>query len=166
MRKRMSRNKYCGCYHNSFTLVLYSIIKMRGGMNKKLKAWLIGILIIIGLLISYKLLFIRVVNYEIAGVKIPSRYNILTGTVKPITNYKGKGNLPTAEPKQTGKVGLSDEQAVIAQLRWAIFAEWANAHREYKGWQTNENIFKMAHDAFKKEMEASGKALKIQNKQQ
>jgi hypothetical protein len=133
-------------------------------MNKNLKAWLVGILIIIGLLIIYKLLFIRVVNYEIAGVKIPSRYNILTGTVKPIKNYKGKGNLPTAAPQQTGKVGLSDEQAAIAQLRWAIFEEWANAHREYKGWQTNADIFKMANDAFRKELEASGKALRIQDK--
>ena len=107
-----------------------------------------------GLVFLYKIAFIRTVDYEIAGVKIPSKYNILTGTVKPISNYTGKTNLKTVTTQKSNKIGLSEEQVVIAKLRWAIFEQWADAHPEYKGWRNNSDIFKKANDGFRKEFKA------------
>lgn len=100
--------------------------------------------------VSYKSLFTRTVNYEIAGVKIPSKYNILTGNVTPIKNYKGTAKLPSMQPSIKGNLGLSEEQAGAAKLRWALFEEWVTQMPEYNDWQSNPQTFKKAMDAFRK----------------
>src|SRR4030042_5745604 len=76
------------------------------------------------IVMSYKSIFTRTVNYEIAGMQIPSKYDMLTGRVTPIQNYRGKASLPSMQPKIKGNLGLSAEQAGAAKLRWALFEEW------------------------------------------
>lgn len=126
-------------------------------MIRKLRAVLIVLIIGAGLFYLYRLAFIRTVYYEIGGIKIPSKYNMVTGTVKPIRSYKGKANLRTVETSKTNKLGLTDEEVIMAKLRWAIFEEWANSHKEYRGWQKDPILFKKANDAFRRQLEAYGK---------
>lgn len=99
---------------------------------------------------SYKSIFTRTVNYEIAGMQIPSKYNMLTGKVTPIQNYRGKANLPSMQPIIKGNLGLSDEQAEAAKLRWALFEEWVTQMPQYKDWQSNQETFKQAMADFRK----------------
>ena len=80
---------------------------------KKIKAIMIILLVAGPAFLLYKLVFIRTVYYEIGGIKIPSKYNILTGTVKPLSNYKGKANLRTVEASKANKMGLTEEEVVI-----------------------------------------------------
>jgi hypothetical protein len=108
----------------------------------------------------YKFVLTRTVYYEIGGIKIPSKYNILTGTAKPIDNYKGRPNLRTVETHKANKLGLSDDEVVIAKVRWAIFEEWANSRPEYRGWQKDAKIFKKANDAFRRQLGATGRKTK------
>jgi len=118
-------------------------------MNNKLKTAIILIAAIAGVYFLYRFVFIRTVNYEIAGIKIPSKYNILTGSIKPIADYKGKARLGTVQDKKANKIGLSEEQVVVAKLRWAIFEQWADSYPKYKGWRENPAIFKKANNDFK-----------------
>ena len=118
-------------------------------MNDKLKIAVILIAAIAGAYIFYRFVFIRTVDYEIAGIKIPSKYNILTGSIKPIANYKGKARLRTVQDNKSNKIGLSEEQVVVAKLRWAIFEQWADSYPKYKGWRENSAVFKKANDDFK-----------------
>ncbi len=129
-------------------------------MLKTLKMVFIISVIAMALIFLYRFAFIRVVNYEIGGVKIPSMYNIATGTVRPILNYKGKENLRTVESQKANKLGLTESQVIVAKLRWAIFEEWANSRKEYRGWQKDPVLFKKANDAFRKQLEAYGKSAK------
>ena len=99
---------------------------------------------------SYKSIFTRVVNYEIAGMQIPSKYNMLTGKVTPIQNYKGRANLPSMQPIIKGNLGLPAEQAEAAKLRWALFEEWVTQMPQYKDWQSNQETFKQAMADFRK----------------
>lgn len=130
-------------------------------MIKLFKTALIAIAVFALIILAYKLLFIRVVNYEIAGIKIPSEYNFLTGRVKPIVNYHGKAIKTVVEDRNAKNIGLSEDQVVAAQIRWAIFEEWANAHSEYKGWDKDPDIFKRAQDAFRLELKNSGLGVQI-----
>ena len=100
--------------------------------------------------ISYKSIFTRVVNYEIAGIQIPSKYNMLSGKVTPIQNYRGKAGLPSMQPIIKGNLGLSAEQAETAKLRWALFEEWVTQMPRYKDWQSNQETFKQAMADFRK----------------
>ncbi|MDD3905007.1 MAG: hypothetical protein PHS46_00575 [Candidatus Omnitrophica bacterium] len=109
----------------------------------------------------YKFILIRTVYYEIGGIKIPSRYNIITGSVRPITGYAGKTNLRTVEAGKTSKMGLTDEEVAMAKLRWAVFEEWANSRKEYRGWQKDSDIFKRANEAFKKQLESYRRSMKL-----
>ena len=99
---------------------------------------------------SYKSIFTRIVNYEIAGMQIPSKYNMLTGLVTPIQNYRGKASLPSMQPIIKGNLGLSPEQADAAKLRWALFEEWVTQMPQYKDWQSNQETFKQAMADFRK----------------
>jgi len=128
---------------------------------KKLKALLVVLLFAGAIFLIYKFVLVRTVYYEIGGIKIPSRYNVLTGSVKPISNYKGRPNLNTVEASKANKIGLTDEEVVIAKLRWAIFEEWVKARPQYRGWQKSAVIFKKANDDFRRELEASGKIIKV-----
>lgn len=130
-------------------------------MLKKLHILLIIAMICLLIFGAYRLICIRIVNYEIAGMKIPSEYNILTGKVKPITNYSGKDNLPSLQPREADKLGLSKEQVMVAQLHWAIFKEWLKTHPEYKDWETNPGTFEKANEQFKNELKANSKAIVI-----
>jgi len=102
----------------------------------------------------YKLVFIRVVNYEIAGISIPSKYNIVTGKVTPLADYKGKAPRTTVESHKANSLGLSDEQVALAQVKWALFEQWANSRPKYKGWDKDREIFKKANDEFRKQLKA------------
>jgi len=136
--------------------------KIRGKkMIKKLKAILVAALIVIALFAIYRLLCIRIVNYEIAGVKIPSEYNIITGKIKPILHYAGKGRLPIFNKFNVNKLGLTEDEVAVAQLRWAIFEQWVKAHPEYKDWEGNAETFRKAHAAFRKELETYGPKVKV-----
>ena len=119
-------------------------------MKKILIPILVLSVVIAFFLVSYKSLFIRTVNYEIAGVQIPSKYNMLTGKVTPIKNYKGRSKLPTMQPSIKGNLGLSEEQAETAKLRWALFEEWASQMPQYSDWQSNPQTFRKAMGDFKK----------------
>jgi len=83
-------------------------------------------------------------------MQIPSKYNMLTGRVTPIHNYKGKVNLPSMQPIIKGNLGLSAEQAETAKLRWALFEEWVTQMPQYKDWQSNKDTFKQAMADFRK----------------
>lgn len=102
------------------------------------------------IVISYRSIFTRVVNYEIAGMRIPSKYDMLTGRVTPIQNYRGKTNLPEMQPVIKGNLGLPEEQVEAARLRWALFEEWVTQMPKYKDWQTNQETFKQAMADFRK----------------
>ncbi len=127
----------------------------------KLKSFAIFLLAAGALFLLYKFIFVRTVYYEIGGIKIPSKYNIITGSVKPISNYKGKPDLSTVEARKANKMGLTEEEVVIAKLRWAIFEQWAKTKPQYKGWQKSAIIFKKANDDFRNELEATGQRIKI-----
>ncbi|MBI5124584.1 MAG: hypothetical protein HZA72_04115 [Candidatus Omnitrophica bacterium] len=119
-----------------------------------MKKAIIPILIMAGIIIfmavSYRSIFVRTVNYEIAGIKIPSKYSLLTGKVTPIHNYRGKAQLPSMQPSIKGNLGLSSEQAQAARLRWALFEEWVTEMPEYKDWQSNPETFRNAMADFRK----------------
>lgn len=121
-------------------------------MNKIIKKILIVAAVAALFYFTGKLLFVRTVNYEIAGVKIPSEYNIITGKVRPIQDYKGSADLPTLEPHMKKSAGLSDTELAKAQFRGALFAQWVNTHPEYKGWDTDKDVSAKAHEAFKEYM--------------
>lgn len=119
-------------------------------MKKLLAPILVFSALVILIVISYKALFTRTVNYEIAGMRIPSKYNMLTGKVTPIKDYKGRADLPAMQPSIKGNLGLSSEQAEAAKLRWALFEEWVGQMPEYKDWQSNPDTFRKAMAEFKK----------------
>ena len=75
---------------------------------------------------------------------------MLTGKVTPIQNYRGKANLPSMQPVIKGNLGLSNEQAEAAKLRWALFEEWVSQMPKYKDWQSDKETFKQAMADFRK----------------
>jgi hypothetical protein len=121
-------------------------------LDRKIKTILIIALAVMISTAVYKLLFIRTVNYEIAGIRIPSEYSVVTGKVKPIPNYKGRADLPTLEPKLVKSIGLSEDQVTIARFRWAVFEQWVKERPEYNGWNTDKTILEKARAAFKIDM--------------
>ncbi len=128
----------------------YKIRQRRAIMKKKLVPVIVAIAIVALIITSYRSIFTRVVNYEIAGIQIPSKYNMLTGKVTPIKNYKGRTNLPSMQPAIKGTLGLTSEQAEAAKLRWALFEEWVSQMPQYKDWQSDQEIFKQAMVGFRK----------------
>ena len=130
-------------------------------MSDKLRTIFIILLCAGAIFLFYKFVIIRTVYYEIGGIKIPSKYNMITGTVKPISNYNGKAKLGTVEARKANKMGLSEEEVAIARLRWEIFEEWVKARPQYKGWQKSPAIFKKANDDFRRDLESSGKIIKV-----
>jgi len=121
-------------------------------MGRILKNIFITIGLLAVMVIAYRSLFIRTVYYEIGGAKIPSEYNILTKKARPINSYTGIKNLPIIKSFQVKNVGLSDDQAALAKLRWGIFEEWANTRPEYKGWQESPEIFQKARSEYEAKM--------------
>lgn len=124
---------------------------------------IIAVMAIAGaIFLLYRITFIRTVNYEIAGMRIPSKYNMLTGSVRPIKDYKGKRALPVITPSTEKKIGLSDGQVAAARIRWSVFEQWVKGRKEYKGWDTDPVIFQKASEAFKKDSGSRAKAIAIQ----
>lgn len=119
-------------------------------MKKYLFASIVILAVLALIITSYKSLFTRTVNYEIAGMKIPSKYNMLTGKVTPIENYKGKADLPSITPSIKGNLGLPSEQADAARIRWALFEEWVTQMPEYKDWESNPETFRKAMGDFRR----------------
>lgn len=119
-------------------------------MKKIIIPAVIVIAVVVLIVTSYRSIFTRIVNYEIAGMQIPSKYDMLTGKVTPIQNYRGKTNLPSMQPVIKGNLGLPAEQAEAAKLRWALFEEWVTQMPQYKDWQTNQETFKQAMADFRK----------------
>lgn len=130
-------------------------------MNRTLKMSLLSVVVIAAMIFAYRIVFIRTVNYEIGGIKIPSRYNVLTGKVTPLINYKGADIKKTVADNRVDKVGMSGEEVTLAQFRWAMFEQWVKARPKYKGWESDPEIFKAANEAFRKEMDASGQRVSI-----
>lgn len=119
---------------------------------------MVPLIAILVLFFGYRLLVIRTVNYEIGGIKIPSKYNILTGKVTPIKDYRGGVIKRVVEDNKIHAkgVGLSADEVMGAKVRWALFEEWVKARPQYKGWDSDPEAFKKAQDDFLKEMESSG----------
>ena len=133
-------------------------------MNRNVKTALTAALAVLICIFLYKIVFIRTVSYEIGGIKIPSKYNILTGSVKPIKDYKGKELKRVVEDNkktQPKQIGLSSDEVISAQVRWAVFEQWVKDRPQYKGWDSDKEIFAKAQDDFLKEMESSGRKVTI-----
>ena len=128
---------------------------------KSLKNVIIIALAVIAIALIYKVLFIKTVYYEIGGIKIPSKYNALTGKVTPILNYSGKPLKRTVKDTSMKDIGLSSEQSTLAQFRWAMFEQWVSLHREFKGWENDPEVAKKANIAFRKEMEGGIARFKV-----
>ena len=122
-------------------------------MVKTIRNVAIAVIVVMAVIAAYRLIFIRTVYYDIGGIKIPSTYNFLTGSVKPLLNYDGKPIKQTVQDRRMKKVGLAEGQVTLAQFRWAIFEQWVRMHPEYKNWDKDSEIFKKANTAFRKEME-------------
>jgi hypothetical protein len=129
-------------------------------VNKYLKIALIATLAIIGIFFIYRILFIRTVSYNVGGITIPARYNALTGKAVPIANYKGKAINKTVTDRNSDKIGLDSEDVTAAQFRWALFEEWANSRPQYKGWESDPELFKKANEDFKNSVQANVKVIK------
>jgi hypothetical protein len=121
---------------------------------------LLTALVVVGVILIYRILFIRTVNYNIAGIDIPAKYNILTGKAVPITNYKGKIIKKTITDKKSDRLGLDSGDVTAAQFRWALFEEWVGSRKEYKGWESDPEIFKKANEEFKEKVKANVRVLK------
>lgn len=129
-------------------------------MNKNLKIAIITTLVIIGVFFIYRILFIRTVNYNIGGVEIPARYNMLTGKAVPIADYKGKAINKTVTDRKSDRIGLESNDVTAAHFRWALFEEWANSRPQYKGWESNPETFKKANEDFKNTVHSDVKVVK------
>lgn len=124
-------------------------------MNKNIRTAVIATLSVIALTLLSRAFFIRTVNYNIGGVDIPARYNVLTGKAVPIFDYKGKAIKTTVTDNKTDKMGMSRSEVLAAQVRWALFEEWAKTKPEHKGWESDPEIFRKASEEFKKKMPTS-----------
>lgn len=130
-------------------------------MDKNVRLALTTAIAIIGVILAYRILFIRTVNYDVGGIKIPARYNVLTGKATPIKDYKGAEPKTTIADRNTKKLGLDSTEVVTAQVRWAVFEQWVKARPEYKGWDSDPELFRKAQDAFLADMEKSGRKVTI-----
>ena len=124
-------------------------------MNKNLKMAGMTVLVIVGIFLIYRVLFIRTVNYNIGGIDIPARYNTLTGKAVPISDYKGKSIRKTVTDRKSNMIGLDSNDVTAAQFRWELFEGWVNSHPEYKGWESDQEIFKKANEKFKDSVQAN-----------
>lgn len=107
-----------------------------------------------------RMAFIRNVNYEIAGVSVPAKHNLLTGSITPVSDHEGKGTLPTLRPG-TVNIGLTDGETAAAKIRWAVFERWASSKEEFAGWESNPDIFRKANEDFRKEMQKRGPRITV-----
>lgn len=130
-------------------------------MNKNVKLALTTAIAVVGVMIAYKILFIRTVNYEIGGVTIPARYNILTKKATPIKNYKGQAPKIAIENNAIAGTGLNSAEVASAQIRWALFEKWIKNQSEYTGWESNPELFEKAQKEFLEFMSKSGMKVRV-----
>jgi hypothetical protein len=136
-------------------------MKRRPAVGRMLRNVLIAAVAVAAVVLVYRLVVIRTVNYEIGGIQIPSKYNALTGKVTPIINYKGGEIKKTVVDRKVNKIGMAGEEVTLAQFRWAMFEQWVKARPQYKGWDSNPAIFKKANEDFRKAMEGAGGKISI-----
>lgn len=129
-------------------------------MNKSFKMIIVTIIAIIGILLIYRVLFIRTVNYNIGGIDIPAKYNMLTGKASPITDYKGKTIKKTITDRKADKIGMDEANVTAAHFRWALFEEWAKSRPQYKGWESDPEVFKKANEDFQEKVGVNVRVLK------
>ncbi len=128
-------------------------------MTKNLKMAGMTILTIIGLFLIYRVLFIRTVNYNIGGIDIPARYNTLTGKAVPISGYKGKPITKTVTDRKSNRIGLDSNDVTAAEFRWELFEGWVKGRPEFKGWESDQEIFKKANEKFRDSVQANVKVI-------
>ncbi len=128
-------------------------------MNKNLKMAGMTVLVIVGIFLIYRVLFIRTVNYNIGGIDIPARYNTLTGKAVPISDYKGNPIKKTVTDRKSSRIGLDSNDVTAAQFRWELFEGWVNSRPEFKGWESDQEIFKKANEKFKDSVQANVKVV-------
>ncbi|MFH1190384.1 MAG: hypothetical protein V1682_06845 [Candidatus Omnitrophota bacterium] len=129
-------------------------------MSKKLMTVIAAGLAIIAAVAIYRALFIRTVNYNIGGIDIPARYNMLTGKAVPIAGYKGKPIKRTVTDRNNDRIGLDRNDVTAAKFRWELFEGWIKSRPEYKGWESDPDIFRKADEEFKKKVQANVKVVK------
>lgn len=129
-------------------------------MNKNIRTLIITIAAVIGLVAAFRLLFIRTVYYNIGGINIPAKYNILTGKAVPIKNYTGKPIKRTVTDNKFDKMGFDDNDVTAAQLRWALFDAWVKSKPEYKGWESDPDLFRKANEEYKTKIQANVQVVK------
>lgn len=129
-------------------------------MNKKKRSLIMGVIAVAVIIISYRVLFIRTVNYNIGGINIPAKYNVLTGKAVPIKNYGGKELKTTVTDRKFDKMGMDQNDVTAAQLRWALFDAWVKTRPEYKGWESDPEVFKKANEEYKAKIKANVQVVK------
>lgn len=132
-----------------------------GALNSKIRIALIVLVAAVALYFAYRLAFIKTVSYEIGGIKIPSKYNMLTGKATPISDYKGTDPVRVVEGKTNGKMGLNTPEMVGAKIRWAVFEQWVKNKPEYNGWDSNPELFKKAQEEFLAQMKRDGRKIQV-----
>lgn len=129
-------------------------------MKINIRKILIIIAVLAGLFIIYNLLFIKTVSYSIGGINIPAKYNVITGKARPIIDYKGSAPKKIIVDMKADKIGLDSKDVTAAQFRWALFEEWARTQPQYKGWESDPEIFRKASEEYKRKMPSSVEVIK------
>lgn len=129
-------------------------------MNSKAKKILIICASLVLAIFIYRALFIKTVTYTIGGIDIPAKYNVLTRKATPIENYKGKMPKQIVIDRTSNNLGLDAQNVTAAQFRWALFEEWAKGKPEYKGWESDSEIFRKANEEFQKKIPAHVQVIK------
>ncbi len=52
--------------------------------------------------------------------------------------------------RKTGIVGFDKTDVTAANFRWALFEQWVKARPQYKGWESDPEIFRQANEEFRK----------------
>lgn len=68
--------------------------------------------------------------------------------------------IKTVTGLKNDKIGMDSDGVTAARFRWTLFEEWVNSRPQYKGWESNSEIFKKANDEFKDKIPSSVKVLK------
>lgn len=129
-------------------------------MSKLIKTSVVVVVSIATVIMLCRMLFIKTVNYSIAGITIPARYNVLTGKAVPIADYKGKKLKATVMDVKSNRLGLDSDDIIAARFRWELFEEWVKGKPQYKGWAQDPDVFKKANEDFINTVHPSVKVIK------
>ncbi|GEM_PF-5520450 len=62
--------------------------------------------------------------------------------------------------KKTRVSGFDRNDVTAANFRWALFEEWVKGHPQYKDWESDPKIFKMANEDFRKSLKTNVEVIK------